>query len=251
MAKLTSQEIRILYVQVRKDDATKQEELAEFVRFSGLTADQFTVLNVFDTPHFDAAKVLAGHHAFFVGGTSDDGDSLYEPEDFAFLPSVNALIRYCFDNNIPSFCSCFGFQAALKALGSDIIFETGPREMGTPDIYLTEYAQTEDTLFRDVPVVFPAVSVHKKTTTHLPEGGILLAYADHCKFHAFTFKDKPFYAFQFHPEIDRTDLIARLYRYKDKYMDNDGAMQKVIDEARDTDIANSLVRLFVDRILLA
>ena len=82
MARKQKAELKILYLQIRDDAETREEELLEFVRFSGLSRDQFTVLNVFDTPRFEP-DVMRGHDALFVGGAR--GSSLLQPPNYSFF----------------------------------------------------------------------------------------------------------------------------------------------------------------------
>jgi GMP synthase (glutamine-hydrolysing) len=104
-------------------------------------------------------------------------------------------------------------------------------------------------LFKDVPDGFPAVSVHKERAISLPEKCELLAYTAACK-HSFKVINKPFWAFQFHPEVDRATLVERLTIFKDQYTEGDDHLDKVLLAAVETPDANGLVRKFVDRVLL-
>ncbi|HEY9616639.1 MAG TPA: type 1 glutamine amidotransferase, partial [Microcoleaceae cyanobacterium] len=191
-------QLRILLMQIRDDEATRLEEFDEFVRYSDLTPEQFTVLDVFKTPDF-APEYIHGYDALFVGGSSDA--SVIQPEIYGFVESAKQLLAYCLQQRIPVFASCFGFQAAVEALGGKVILDKANMEMGTYPLWLTEAAAT-DLLFHDVPNGFWAVSGHKERAVSLPEGAILLAYSDRCPYHAFKMADQPFYGFQFHPELD-------------------------------------------------
>jgi GMP synthase (glutamine-hydrolysing) len=240
------EDLKILYMQIRDDEVTKQEELDEFVRYSGLANEQFTVLNVFDTPEFGHG-VMEGYDALFIGGSSDA--SVREPEKYSFVEPCGDLIKYCADESIPVFASCYGFQAAVEALGKKVILDKEHMEMGVYDIYLTD-AVKDDLLFHDTPTTFAAVSGHKERAVELPEGAILLAYSELCPIHAFKLEGKPFYATQFHPEIDEKDLVTRITRYVDRYFDDDGELANIAKNARPTPESNLLIKKFVDRVLL-
>jgi len=78
-----------------------------------------------------------------------------------------------------------------------------------------------------------------------------LAYTTACPYHIIKLNDKPFYAFQFHPEMNRNDLITRITRYQDRYLDDPQALQHIIDNTiHDTPAANSLLKKFIDRVIL-
>lgn len=238
--------LKILLMQIRDDKVTQQEELDEFIRYGKLNKDQIDVLDVFKTPNFDVS-VINGYDALFVGGSSDA--SVMLPDKYIFVDNCKKLINYCFDNNIATFASCFGFQLAVEALGSEVYLDKEKMEMGTYQISLTEQASS-DILFCDIPDGFMAVSGHKEHAKNLPKGAILLAYSELCPYHAITFKDKPFYAFQFHPEVDRRDLINRITRYRDRYLDKNNALQNIIDNSKETTEANSLISKFIDKVML-
>jgi GMP synthase (glutamine-hydrolysing) len=243
----TRSQLQVLLLQVRDDAETCSEELDEFVRYSGLEAKQFTVLNAFATPQFDAT-CMEGYDALFVGGSSDA--SVTQPDRYPFVENIQSLLLYCLNQSIPVFASCFGFQAGVEALGGRVMVDEPNMEMGTYVIHLTA-AAAYDPLLHDLPQQFWAVSGHKERAIVLPETATLLAYSDRCPYHAFRVADKPFYGFQFHPEIDPPDLTARITRYQHRYLKGDAALAEVLSNLQDTKIANQLIRKFVDRILLA
>ncbi len=245
MAKRRSQ-LRILLLQIRDDQTTCQEELDEFVRFSGLEVEQFGVLNTFATPEFEPT-CLDGYDALFVGGSSDA--SVTQPENYPFVEDSKRLLLHCMKEEIPVFASCFGFQVAVEALGGQVVLDKARMEMGTYSLQLTEAAAT-DVLFHDVPNSFWAVSGHKERAVSLPTEAILLAYSALCPYHAFKITDKPFYGFQFHPEVDPPDLVARITRYQSRYLDDANHLSQVLENLQHTPIANQLIAKFVDRILL-
>ncbi len=242
----SADQLRILLLQIREDTVTRVEELAEFVRYSGLAAHQFTVLDVFKTPEFDP-QCVDGYDALFVGGSSDA--TVTQPDRYPFVEPTKQVLLYCLQQAIPVFASCFGFQAAIAALGGQVIVDKPNMEMGTFPMRLTEAAKT-DLLFHDVPDGFWAVCGHKERAVAMPEGAILLAFSELCPFHAFKMVDKPFYGFQFHPEVDPQDLATRITRYQTRYLDGDGHLATVLQNLQDTAIANQLIRKFVERVLL-
>lgn len=239
--------LKILLLQIRDDALTQQEELAEFIRFSHLTAAQMDVLNVFEQPAF-APTCSAGYDALFVGGSSDA--SVTQPEKYPFIEAGKRLMHHCWQTNLPVFASCFGFQLAVEALGGQVIVDKQGMELGTYPMQLTK-AATSDRLFHDVPNGFLAVSGHKERAILLPPEAIALAFTQKCPYHAFRMAGKPFYAFQFHPEMDAADLAMRLTRYCDRYLDDSTALKAILANLNDTAIANQLIARFVDRILLA
>jgi|GEM_PF-135150 len=238
-------DLKILLLQIREDALTQQEEFDEFVRFSGLQPEQFEVLNVFERSHFEPT-CIEHYDALFVGGSSDA--SVTQPDKYPFVQNCLELIEYCWRKDVPTFASCFGFQLAVEGLGGKVILDRDNMELGVFSMQLTE-AATRDRLFRDIPDGFWAVCGHKERAASLPESAILLASTPQCPYHAFRLANKPFYAFQFHPEVDTPDLVVRLTRYCDRYLDDSNLLAEMLRDMQDTPIANQLIRKFIERIL--
>ena len=68
--------------------------------------------------------------------------------------------------------------------------------------------------------------------------------------HSFRVEGRPFWAFQFHPEVDRARLVERLTVFKAHYTEDDGELDRVLSAAGETPESNALPRKFVDRVLL-
>ena len=238
-------DLRVLLLQVREEPRVRREEHESFSRYSGLDLKQIEILNAFDTPDF-LPTVIVGYDALFVGGGSEA--TVLEIDRYPFVePAIN-LLRFCIEKEIPVFASCFGFQLGVIALGGEILRADHDFEMGTLSIHLASAAIT-DPLFFDVPERFQAVAVHKESALEPPPGCTLLAYTETCC-HSFRVNDKPFWGFQFHPEVDRQRLVERLKIYQAEYTDGAEQLNKVLSTAVETPESNALVRKFVDRILL-
>lgn len=238
-------DLKVLLLQIRESEQVKKEELESFARYSRLEVSQFDVLNVFEQPVF-SSDIAKGYDALFVGGASEA--NVMEPEVYPFVPFAERLLLQCIKDETPVFASCFGFQLAAQALGQPIIDDKEHYEMGTIPISLTEHSRT-DPVFSGVTDGFLAVSVHQQKALKAPRDCIELAYTGMCC-HAFRVIGKPFWAFQFHPEVDLGILIERLTHYKDKYTDGDGHLASVLENAKPTPESNRLIGSFVDRVLL-
>lgn len=241
----TRESLRTLLIQIRDNPQVRAEEHSSFCQFSGLRHDQIDIFNVFDQPHFEPG-IVKGYDGVFVGGASEA--SVLEPERFPFVENSIELMRYCMDRSIPVFASCFGFQLAVLALHGKIVRDEKDFEMGTLPINLTP-AASEDPVYQDTPDPFMAVSVHRERAVETPANCIELANTPVCS-HSFKVEDKPFWAFQFHPEVDKRVLIERLTVYKNAYTDGDDHLSKVLENAVETPHSNDLLAKFVDRVLL-
>jgi GMP synthase (glutamine-hydrolysing) len=240
--------LKILLLQIREDEETMLEEFYEFVQFSQLKEDQIVKLNTYQTTVFEP-QIINDYDALFIGGSSDA--SVLNEEEFTFVTHCKRLIRYCYDKNIPVLASCFGFQIAIEELGGKVVHDKDNMEMGIYQIQLTEDAK-KDPLMHDYPEYFWAVSGHKERAATIPHNCIHLASSHLCPYHIITFKDKPIYGFQFHPEVDRKDLVTRITRYRERYLDDAQSLQKIIDSSvHETPFSNKLVSDFIDRVILA
>ena len=238
-------QLKLLLLQIRDGTQVRQEELASFAEYCELSVEQIDVLNVFDTPEF-SQDIADSYDGLLVGGASEA--NVLRPEDYPFVIDCQRLLAHCAEIGKPVFASCFGFQLAVLALGGEIHHRETDFEMGTIPISL-EDSVWQDAIFRDTPDGFYAVSVHKQYARSLPSSCLSLAYSDQC-IHAFKLRDKPFWAFQFHPEVDKKILVERLTFYKEKYTDGDDQLDQVLSTARDTPQSNALLGKFVQRILI-
>ncbi|MCG8611593.1 MAG: gamma-glutamyl-gamma-aminobutyrate hydrolase family protein [Pseudomonadales bacterium] len=238
-------ELKILLLQIRDQESVRREEHESFCRYSGLEPEQVDVLNVFDEPHFSPERA-APYDAVLVGGASEA--NVMQPERYPFVMDCQRLLVFCLERDIPVFASCFGFQLAVLALGGEIVHQETDFEMGTIPIEVSECA-VEDPLFRDTPQNFMAVSVHQQKATTIPVSCELLAFTSECV-HAFRVKGKPFWAFQFHPEVDKRVLVERLTFYRDKYTANRDHLNQVLAKAVETPESNRLLHKFIRRVLL-
>jgi GMP synthase (glutamine-hydrolysing) len=238
-------DLKILLLQIRDDAIVRKEELESFDKYSKLKLEQFTVLNVFDTPNFNE-DVLDGYDALYVGGASEA--NVLEPKRYKFVNDCISLINHAGESGVPTFASCFGFQLAVLAFGGTILSKDEDYEMGSIPITLTNLAEI-DPVFKGTSDEFPALSIHRQYAIELPSNLDLLAYTNQC-LHSFKLRNKPLWAFQFHPEVDRATVFKRLAIYKDAYTDSEDQFQKVLDSLVETPESHNLMLNFVDRVLL-
>lgn len=237
--------LKVLLLQIRDAESVREEEHQSFADYAGLDKSQIDVLNVFDQPNF-SKEVIRGYDALFIGGASEA--SVLEPDKYTFISPSVELIHEVIEKKIPTFASCFGFQLAVIALGGEVIRDRENYEMGTLPISLTDSAK-RDPIYQNTKDGFYAVSVHQEKTNDLPEGCELLAFTQEC-LHSFKVSKAPFWAFQFHPELDKARLIERLAVYKEKYTDNLDHYNQTINALQETPDSNRLVKTFVESVLL-
>jgi GMP synthase (glutamine-hydrolysing) len=237
--------LKILLLQIRDNRNVRVEEHQSFANFSKIEPHQIEILNVFDTPSFKP-NLIDNYDALYVGGASEA--NVLEPEKYPFIKNCIELLRYAAEISKPTFASCFGFQLAVLAFGGIILNKDKDYEMGTVKISLTDKAKS-DLVYQGIQDRFPAVSVHRQYASTIPEPLEILAYTGQCV-HSFKYKNKPLWAFQFHPEVDRDTLVKRLTIFSQHYTDDREHLKKVLESAVETPESNILLGNFVDRVLL-
>jgi GMP synthase (glutamine-hydrolysing) len=151
-------DLRLLILQNRDHEFVRKDEHRVFALHSGLDISQITVLNAFDTPQYPL-EILYEYDGLLVGGASEV--SVNAIEKHPFLEREKELLLFAAEKNVPTFCSCFGFQLAIQAFGGTILKEKETCEMASIPISLTESAK-RDVLFAGVPDGFLATSVHQE-----------------------------------------------------------------------------------------
>ena len=238
-------DLKILLLQIRDNQNVRNEEHQSFANFSKLEQHQIEILNAFDTPSFKTS-LLDSFDALYVGGASEA--NVLEPDKYPFVKNCIELLRYAAEISKPTFSSCFGFQLAVLAFGGVILNKDKGYEMGTVQISLTDKAKS-DLVYQEIEDRFPAVSVHRQYASTIPDPLEIVAYTEQC-IHSFKYKNKPLWAFQFHPEVDRETLVKRLTIFSKHYTDNTEQLKEVLDSAVETPESNILLGNFVERVLL-
>ncbi|MAB78036.1 MAG: aminotransferase [Planctomycetes bacterium] len=234
-------DLRLLLLQVRDHPSVRREEIESFAQHGGVAPERIDVLNVFDRPAFPP-QIVEGYDALLVGGASEA--SVLEPDRFPFVPRIIDLLLACIDTRLPVFASCFGFQAAVVGLGGEVLRDEEGFEMDTLPLTLTP-AAASDPIFEGTPDGFLGVSCHQERTLSAPAASVALATSAQC-LHAFRVRGAPFWAFQFHPELDRQRFAQRLGVFRTRYTETDDHYEETVAKLRETPEANALVGRFLD-----
>ena len=148
-----------------------------------------------------------------------------------------------------TFASCWGFQAMAQALGGTVITDRNRAEVGTAWVELTHEGEV-DPVFGPLGKRFRVPIGHEDIVTEIPKSASLLASSDLVKNQAFVFMDKPIYATQFHPELNRADLVARLTKYRE-YLPLTGhkSIKEFEDNTPETPESESILPRFLREVL--
>ena len=149
----------------------------------------------------------------------------------------------------PTFASCWGFQAMAQALGGTVVTDRDRAEVGTAWVELTHDGEA-DPVFGPLGKRFRVPIGHEDVVTKIPKGARLLASSDLVENQAFVFLDKPIYATQFHPELNRADLVARLTKYTE-YLPLTGhkSIKEFEDNTPETPESESILPRFLREVL--
>lgn len=225
-----------------------EAERRDFADHAGLDVEQLVPHDLLSGP--PALGEVRRHDALMVGGS---GDYYVSKGTLPHMDETLGLMRRVVDAGHPTFASCFGFQLLVAALGGTVVHDPDRIEVGTFEVRLTREGK-EDPLFGALPGSFPAQMGRKDRADRLPEGMLHLAASDRCDYHAVRIPDRPIWATQFHPELDRRRNLARFRRYIDGYTteslspdDRRRAMER-FDESPE---AGTLLPRFLEQVVLS
>ena len=155
---------------------------------------------------------LAGYDAIFFGGSG--AYSVFD--DVPWIHDSRSLLLEVCGLGVPTWASCFGFQALALALGGRVVHDVSRMEMGATPLQLTE-AGKADPLFATLSERFWVQQGHHDHVTDLPETVPLLAVGDVVNAQAFRVPGTNVWASQFHPELTAEDVAMRLRFYGQTY----------------------------------
>lgn len=203
--------LRVLLVQIRKD-AMKEHEYECIREKMGLTSQELHAFDIFD--RLILPEDLQGYDALVLGGSGAYCVSEKEiPEEIASIERVAIAAR---EQGIPILGICFGHHLLAEAFGGEVLQDRARQEVGT--FLVTRVGGEDDPLFCDFSPSFLAQEGHKDHVTVLPPGAVLLASTPKSPYQAFTFPGESIYSVQFHPELDKKDVLSRVAYYRDLYV---------------------------------
>jgi GMP synthase (glutamine-hydrolysing) len=235
---------RFLLLQARNPgDPGKDHEQQCFAETLGVPPHSLRYWDLLEGPpqQHDLAEV----DLLLVGGSGD-----YSVLDN--LPFVHQFIDFLSDTlvpqNLPTFASCFGFQALVMAAGGQLVRDPAQAEVGTFDISVTD-AGRDDPLLGSLFPSFKAQLGHKDRVEQIPAGLTSLAASERAPCQALHVTGTSIYGTQFHPELTRESNIYRFNLYRERYEGSaaeDSA--SVLDSLEDTPGASALLPRWVEMV---
>ena len=110
-------------------------------------------------------------------------------------------------------------------------------------------AGREDPWLAGLPPRFGVQLGHHDRVTRLPGNAVELAYSELCPNQAFRLADAPVYGAQFHVELDRERMLERAAVYRDEYLSDPGAYDRLSAALQPTPEASTLFRRFIERVV--
>ena len=231
---------RFLLLQAREPgDEMAAHERDCFARALQIPTERVVTHDLLSGPPDEA--LCRRYAALLIGGSGDHsvlGGGAFMPPFLDFLSDVVVA------KAIPTFASCFGFQALALAGGGEVVTDEVRAEVGTYEIMLTEEGQA-DPLFGDLSPSFTAQLGHKDHVTRLPAGMTRLAFSEQSSHQALRVDGTPIVATQFHPELTRQDNTQRYLRYWEAYGSGDPDNDPVLERMADSPHSTALLRRWV------
>jgi len=244
--------IRYLLMQVRNpDDPMRSQEVECFARALQTTTDRIDVLDLLQSQPTD--KLLSATDVLLLGGSGHysvaEETSLAEPAD-EWLRRTLDVLRDIHTRRQATFASCWGFQAMARALGGTVMHDATRAEVGTHRLRLTP-AGHDDPVFGPLGDEFLGQMGHEDHVIELPPSASLLASSEQVTNQAYRLDDAPIYCTQFHPELNRNDLLRRLDAYPEYIRHLTGmSLEEFAPGVKDSPETEALLARFVRHVMI-
>jgi len=233
--------LRLVLFQIREDSVPMLQEQSCFIERCQVARDQFTFINIVDTPNV-SWKDVEDAHAVFIGGAG----AFSVKEDHRFTNALGDLVHEIIERDRPLFGACWGHQFIVKTTGGTVVEDPEQEEIGTFSISLTPDG-VADPLFGALPTPFWAQLGHKDSVIKLPPGWRELASSARSRNQAIRLEGKPVYGTQFHSELNEERLRERLLVYLDDYIGGDhDEFEKIIRGLRPSIDADRMMARFLE-----
>ncbi len=221
----------------------REAEVRSFARALQVPTQQISIVDLLTQA--PDATLWKSHDVMLFGGSGHYS----AVEDYPWLLKALDLIRELHAAKKPTFASCWGFQAVSRALGGSVVHDLSKAEVGTHELETTP-AAWQDPVFSVLGKQFTGQMGHEYHALELPPDAILLASSPRVVNQAYCMDGHPLYCTQFHPELNRQDLLARVTAYPE-YIERIAGMpqEQFAEMCQDTPLAESLLRRFVETFL--
>ncbi len=228
---------KILLIQFRTD-STASHERKSFNNFSLKHSINIENISALDKriDWTNPKKIICKYDSILLGGSgelcfSEKNKKNKEKFNLAFK-NTDKLINLLIKKDFPTLGICFGHQLLGHHFGVLIHKDKSQAKSGSFSLSLTEDGKN-DLIFKDIPETFIAQYGHKDCLKNIPDKAKLLATGgSKCKVSALKYKDN-IYSVQFHPEMNKNDLIKKMNIYSD-YIDDEYRFKKSLKNSPDS-----------------
>lgn len=141
-----------------------------------------------------------------VDGALITGSPAMVTERAPWSEAAGQWLAQAAEAGLPLLGVCYGHQLLADALGGEVGFHPGGREIGSRSLQ-TLAAAAADPLFADLPQGFMANLSHKQSVLELPPGAVHLVQGDFEPHQVFRWGEQC-WGCQFHPEFDAAIMTA-------------------------------------------
>ena len=229
-----------LLLQVRNpDDPMREHEVGVFARALNCRPQRIAVFDLLASSI--TARELNRFDMVLLGGSGHYSAVAEGP----WLDRALDSLRLVHAAGKPKFASCWGFEALARAMGGRVVHDLSRAEVGTHTLFLT-HAGRADPVFGPLGETFIAQMGHEDCVDVLPPGATLLASSARLANQAYRFDGLPIYCTQFHPELNRHDMLLRVRSYP-VYIEKIAGIrfEQFEQSLRDTPATEALLQRFV------
>ena len=202
-----------LILQLRPENEAADDELAAFMRFGGLSADDVHRVRM-EEQSLPSVR-LDDYSGVIIGGgpsnVSDPSDKKSQVQ-LRFETELEALMDDILQADFPFLGACYGLGYLVRHMGGEVAKGRYGEVVGPVTISLTQAGQS-DPLLQVLPQSFRAFAGHKESVQKLPPGATLLGGSETCPIHLIKVKQN-IYGAQFHTELDVDGIVLRIRAYK-------------------------------------
>jgi GMP synthase (glutamine-hydrolysing) len=176
-----------------------------------------------------------------VPGAVITGSAAMVTERTDWSERTAAWIRTAMDAQTPLFGVCYGHQLMAYALGGEVGWLPGGREMGTQTMMHGEHPGAGWP--KELPASFPAHTTHRQSVLAPPPGAEVLARSERDPHQLLRYGQNAL-STQFHPEFTVARMRAYIDARADALREEGFDVAAMRNEVRETEMARSLLEDF-------
>lgn len=150
----------------------------------------------------------------------------------------------CNNQKIPILGICYGHQLLAETFGGKVEKRADGLEIGTVTI-TRSLASKNDDLFKNLPITFPAHTVHWQSVLKLPQNAVLLASSRLDIHHAYRVGNN-IWGVQFHPEFAEVAMSFYINEYQRELQNEGKSSEALLKSIITTPFAKTILTRFAN-----